>query len=180
MAAPVIVVDCECSGFDPRVHQVIEVAWWNLNTDERGCFIPVHDPTNVIAVAHPEALKVNRYIDRIATAPQDFDGSELARLHSRLSGDSLYYRAVMVGSNPKFDARFLAPLFGRAGLCGDPWGALWDLSVEVGRLFGLDMSRRPGLTRICELLGVEPGDHTAAGDVQATGLCFRELARRLS
>lgn len=173
----IIITDVETNGLYVGRHSCVEVAWWDLLTDERGCFIPIHDVSAVLAAADVKALQLNRYIDRIADQPQDTGGYEIARLAKVLHENSL------AGSNPGFDAAFLSIEFAAAearGICDVPqWHhRKWDLSVYAAAVLGL--RELPGLATVCELLGIETcPDHTAETDVTATGLCFRELFNRV-
>lgn len=185
----IIVVDVETTGLDPTRHSTIEVSYWNLSNDERDTFIPPHDVSTVLGRADVEALRVNRYIDRIAGEPQDTDYVDLSILHSQFTdwdeddvsedGQAAETHHVLAGSNPAFDAAFLAVLFGNLhdGTAEPrPWHhRMLDLSAYAAGVLGLDVAELPGLRAVCELLGVEPGDHTAEGDVTATGRCFRAL-----
>lgn len=168
-AREIVVVDVETNGLDPSRHQVVEVAWWNLTTDERGRFVPLHDPAYVLRDADIRALQLNRYIDRIADAEQDHDYIELNRFH-----DAVDDRTI-AGSNPAFDAAFLRIMFQAANrLRSTPWHhRMWDLSAYAAGVLGL--TELPGLSTVCELLDIEPGNHTAEDDVTATGLCLLEL-----
>lgn len=173
MIRHMIVVDVETNGLDFARHEAVEVAWWNLATDERGQFIPRHDVAKVLAAADVKALQVNRYIDRIADQRTDRDHTPafdalLAVLRHH----------TLAGSNPAFDARMLMKLYiGRSSLTPPPWHhRLWDLSAYAAGVLGLD--ELPGLARVCELLNIPAPDHTAAGDVTATGRCFRALFLR--
>jgi DNA polymerase-3 subunit epsilon len=180
MTRNIVVVDTETNGLDLKHHQAVEVAWWNLTTDERGVFIPLHNQRMVLHDADLPALRINGYIDRIADHMLAAHESERAirNLYGELRG------ATLAGSNPAFDAVMLAKLFrqleGRGGpqaLNNHPWHhRMWDLSAYAAGVLRLD--ELPGLAKVCELLGIKPGDHTAETDVQATGLCFRELQRR--
>jgi DNA polymerase III subunit epsilon len=181
---PVIVVDCETTGLDPRAHMVVEVAWWNLDTDERGRFVPPHSWQDAVATASLKALQINRYIDRIAATPQDWDHSEAWRLWRQFGGDPLvldpdHVPATLAGANPAFDAQFLREVFKPLGKEVDdldltPWHQrLWDVSAYAAGVLGLD--ELPGLAKVCELLDVPAPDHSAAGDVTVTGLCLRAL-----
>lgn len=185
----VIVVDVETNGLDVARHEAVEVAWWNLTTDERGSFIPQHSPHAVLAAADLEALRVNRYLDRIAPQEQDVYGHHAVKLWEQFGGplddehpEEFGEPAVahtLAGSNPSFDAAFIAKMFASVEMTSElepgPWHhRLWDLSAYAAGVLGLD--ELPGLARVCELLGVQPPDHTAEGDVIATGLCFRALA----
>jgi DNA polymerase-3 subunit epsilon len=182
----IIVVDVETNGLDHDRHQAVEVAWWNLNTDERGLFIPHHDVQRVLGAADIEALRVNRYIDRVAGHPQDLAHTELLRLHDQLvrydeAGDydehaPARVRHALAGSNPASDARFLTKLFGQIEYIDnpEPWHhRLWDLSAYAAGVLGLDTL--PGLATVCELLDVPAPDHSAEADVTATGICFTKL-----
>ena len=173
----VVVVDCESSGLDPAHHVCVEVAWWNLTTGQRGCFVPQHPVRAVLMDADLAALRVNRYIDRLADAEQDIDGVKANRLGQVLHG------ATIAGSNPSFDAAFLTRMFldyeSRDQLAGFPqWHhRLWDLSAYTAGVLGLD--HLPGLVEVCELVGTTARpDHTAAGDVSAAGECFLRLFER--
>lgn len=88
----VIVVDCEMNGLDHRVHKAVEVAWWNLDTDERGVFVPRHNVSKVLKRAQIKALQINRYIDRLADAEQD-TGELALELWDQLSGRTGTWRA---------------------------------------------------------------------------------------
>lgn len=169
MARQLIVVDVETNGLDRDRHQAVEVAWWNLDTDEQDAFVPAHSVSDVLATADIAALKVNRYLDRIAEAPQD-RGMKISALYGQLRD------ATLVGSNPGFDAAMLRKMFSSWGRADsfEPWHhRMWDLSNVAATVLGLD--ELPGLAKVCQLLGIPAGDHTAAGDVTATGLCFRAL-----
>lgn len=164
-----VVCDVETTGLNVDIHTVVEVAWHDLATDETGSFVPIHDVRRALASADLVALKLNGYIDRIAMATQDTDYNELNRLHDALDG------ATLAGSNPRFDAAFLAKMFDAGGrLRCEPWHhRLWDLSSYAAGVLGLP--ELPGLSTVCDELGVKPGDHTAQADVQATVECFLAL-----
>ncbi len=170
----VVVVDVEATGLDPARHICVEVAWWDLDTDERGHFIPRHTVSTALAGAEVRALRVNRYIDRIADQPQDWDAEHANRLSEVIHCNTL------AGSNPAFDAAFLLKMFADVesrdlGLIPNWHHRLWDLSAYAAGVLRLD--HLPGLEEVCERLAdfkARP-DHTAVGDVTATGLCFRAL-----
>lgn len=175
MTMNVVVVDTETSGRNPEIHQCVEVGWWDLSTGRRGLFIPRHNVSTTLAGAEIQALRINRYIDRLADQPQDRDGAGPRALADVLDGNTL------LGANPKFDAAFLYRVFldyERDDLSPIPeWRyRLWDLEAYAAGVLGLD--HVPGAGEICELLGIPPGDHTAQGDVTAEGCCFVELQKR--
>lgn len=174
----VIVVDVETNGLDRDRHQAVEVAWWHLGTGQRGRFIPPHNVSKVLYEADIEALQLNRYIDRIAAFSQDLNGEDARELAEVLHDNRL------AGSNPTFDAGFLTDMFldyDNRELCGVPrWHhRLLDLSAYAAGVLGLPPTELPGLSTVCELLGVtNPAPHTAEGDVTATGQCFLRLFDR--
>ena len=166
-----VVVDVETNGLDYDLHEPVEVAWWDLATGERGQFIPRHDVSGVLSRASTEALRVNRYLDRIADAEQDPGRQEQHRLRRRLEG------AVLVGSNPRFDAAMLRKLYDGPE---EPWHyRLLDVGAYGAGVLGLDPANGvPGLWTLCELLNVSlPPEiaHTAWGDVSATGEVLQRL-----
>lgn len=165
----IVSVDVETTGFDPERHATVEVAWWNLDTGERGYFVPVHDVPTTLAKANIRSLQINRYIDRLAEAEQDAQYVELNRLWDQLDGNTL------AGSNPRFDAGFLAAMFRDASrTTTQPWHyRLWDLAPYAAGVLGLDYL--PGLADVCKELQIEQPDHSAEGDVTATGKCFTQL-----
>lgn len=166
-----VVVDTETTGLDPAEHIAIEVAWWCIETGERGRFVPPHGEYD-IARATTEALEINGYWDRGLDNPNrwDSDGTEARRLHGVLDGQT------MVGSNPRFDAAMLGPLFADLELSREPWHyRLLDLAAYAMGVLGLD--HPVSLGSVCRRLNVSEGDHTAEGDVTAAGLCLQALER---
>lgn len=170
-----IIVDTETNGLDPKRHHAVEVGWWDLATGKRGEFIPRHDVGRTLMTADLRALQLNRYIDRIAGKPQD-DGHEAGILAGLLHGNT------QVGANPGFDEWVLNKMYAEyepMELFATPeWHhRKWDVETYAAAVLGLNYL--PGLAEICQLLdiGFAP-DHTAHGDVTATGMCFIALAER--
>ena len=187
-----VFVDVETNGRDRDRHVAVEVAWWNLTTDVRGVFVPRHDVSHVLGTAEIGALRVNHYIDRLATAPQAQPG-ELLALWEQFAGPFDQHpgaswgepsawrsaRHTFVAANPGFDAHFVSKVFRALDEAYDieevdPWHfRLWDIEAYAAGVLGLD--ELPGQSTIAKLLGIEPGDHTAEGDVTCGGLCMRRL-----
>jgi DNA polymerase III epsilon subunit-like protein len=169
----VVIVDTETTGLDPRSHVCVEVAWWNLNTRSRGCYVPVHDTQEAVAYADSRSLAINNYVEKIMPRRQDVTGLGSFTLALNLSG------AYFAGVNPAFDRDFLIPVFDRSLIDVPPQRnfRLWDISDYASGALGLDY--KPGLADMCDRLGVrEKPDHSAERDVIATGQCFLELFRR--
>lgn len=165
-----VVVDLETNGLDYERHVAVEVAWWNLDTGMRGSFVPQHDVSQVLGRADIGALRINRYVDRLADAEQDHEGLQLLELIRQLDGNTL------AGANPRFDAHMLRKLWG-----AEPWHyRLLDVSAYGAGVLRLPPEDGvPGLWDLCRLLGIEQeGDvHAAAGGVTAAGECLIELRK---
>ncbi|HJP80585.1 MAG TPA: exonuclease domain-containing protein [Pseudonocardiaceae bacterium] len=177
----IVVVDVETTGLDHEDHFAVEVAWWNLDTDVFGVFVPPHSWHDAMVRADLEALRVNRYVDRLADAEQDLSGAAGRELWQQLNGNTF------AGCNPAFDAGFVRKMYDEVydedlgGMFGPPdWHhRLLDLSAYAAGVLGLPWHTLPGLGQVCALLDVEHVDpHTAFGDVTATVACFRALRQR--
>lgn len=167
---PIVCVDVETSGPVPEVHEVVEVAWWSFATGVGDVFIPPH----TLAGADPRALAVNRYWTRgLSDQTLWDDGSGLRRFSDAISG------CLVVGSNPGFDWAFLRQVFVAGGL--DVSSLAYpplDLGTWGAGVLGRSISERVGLSQLCRVLGVVPGDHSAGDDVRACCECLVELQRR--
>jgi DNA polymerase-3 subunit epsilon len=144
-----------------------------MTTGHTGVFVPPHDVDWVLAYGDPQALALNGYRERLATAAQDTNGHFAHALARALFGNTL------TGANPAFDAAFLGPVLHAAG-CGwfvDLWHhRLGDLCAYTAGALRIPITRLPGLASVCELLGVHnTAPHTALGDVQATVACLHKL-----
>ena len=152
-------VDTESMGLDLLTHDIWELAW-ALNDDEIVQGFIAHDAS----VFEPEALKVNRYMER-------YDETDLNPDVEYMLADTLHHyrdhgRALtLVGANPSFDAYRLS----RRWEWGQPWhyrmldistyAMPWmesDLPVGMRELY---LEVRKWWDRCPE------PDHTAAGDV---------------
>lgn len=188
MKRQIIAVDCETNGRNVERHQAIEVAWWNLDTDERGLFIPPHAPSAVLGAAEVEALRVNRYIDRIPGQPQDYNGHRLLELHAQFSDydeddvcdtetgpAATEVRHTLLAANPAFDAKFLTKLFASLDdFDPEPWHYRL-LDIEAYAMAALQLDHVPGMREICDLLEIASPDHAADVDVTALGTAWRRL-----
>lgn len=166
-----VVLDAETTGLDLH-HQICEVAWFDLNTDEHGSFIPAH----TLDGADETALRINRYADRIAGRPQD-DGTLLRALHTRLGGDGV--KTSLWCANPSFDVRNVLSTFTRAGLTpAQPFHhRLFDIEEGYYWLYPdrCEDGVKAGLAQIAKDLGIEFGHHDAMEDVHATVKVVRHL-----
>lgn len=178
-------IDTETTGLDPDRHAVWEIAVIirNPNQPDWEHHWQIRQPElHLTRVAQPEALDIGRYYDRMAI-PDDYfvgqiggDGKPVGMSHKTLAYDltRILDGAVLIGSNPAFDAAFL-----RVFLDGDtPWhyrtidvatlaaGFMWAQEPEL-----MAKDTKPISSRwLSRQVGVEPpGEdvaHTALGDAR--------------
>lgn len=178
----IVVVGVATNGLLVARHEVVEIGWHDLATDEHGVFVPNHDVRYVVANSDIDMLIANGYVERIARAEQDRhpkwaeeSGEQTFQLWERLND------ATLTAADPGFVAPFLAKLFARftaTEIDPAPWPRALDIEAYGAGVLGLDPSPLPRIRELCERLGIEPGDHTADRDVAAEVAVLRELMRR--
>lgn len=125
-------VDVKSTGLDPFLHDPWEVAVVLRvdGRDEEHVWRIEPDLTN----ADPEALRINRYEERTSAPDWTWDDRETAarHLYELLDG------AVLIGSNPAFDAEMLTHLLGRYFDNPRPWHyrTIDIVTLGVGSLYG--------------------------------------------
>jgi DNA polymerase III epsilon subunit-like protein len=125
-------VDTETTGLDPLLHDAWEIAviLRHDGQDEEHVFRIAPD----LLTADPHALTINRYHERTAAPDWAWDDphTTATRLHSLLDG------AVLVGSNPAFDAEMLSQMLGRYYAQPRPWHyrTVDIVTLAVGSLYG--------------------------------------------
>jgi DNA polymerase III epsilon subunit-like protein len=176
-APPLAFVDCETLGLDPEKH-----AMWELTVIRRANGVTTEHLWQIkpyrseLENAEPEALDINGYRDRMVL-PDDYQVGDMTHacgLPHPMKRDELrdvlrelLDGAVMVGSNPAFDAGFL-----RVFLDGDtPWHyrTVDIATLAAGYLRGYDLSageqqplRVPFSSRqLSRAVGVEPPGNDA-------------------
>ncbi len=188
MSAALAFVDTETLGLDADKHAVWEIAVIRRDTDgaETEHLWQIRPTQWELEQAEPKALEINRYHERM-TVPDFAMGADMLadRGPEPLRLRDLYKvitatldGAVMVGSNPAFDAEFL-----RAFLGVKPWHyrTIDVATLAAGYLYGqADATQYPDTDPVAPLpyssrtlsrqMGVEPpGDgvaHTALGDAR--------------
>lgn len=147
-------VDVETTGLEPWLHDAWEIAVILRadGHDEEHVFRIEPDLTN----AEPEALRISRFYERTSDPAWVWDDRETAarRLHDLLDG------AVIIGSNPAFDAEMLTNLLGRYLAQPRPWHyrTIDVVTLAAGSLYGRAAERaRRGVgawfPRITSVLG---------------------------
>ncbi|NUP45239.1 MAG: hypothetical protein HOY76_51510 [Streptomyces sp.] len=146
--------DTETTGLDPVLHEAWEIAvilrvdgkdeehTWRIKPD--------------LASADPAALELNRYHERTAHPEWKWDDPHIAcaELHTMLEG------AVIVGSNPSFDAEMISNLLAAYHGNPRPWHyrSIDVVTLAAGSLYGRAAERaRRGVAawfpRIAAVLG---------------------------
>lgn len=129
---PLAFVDTETTGLDPFLHDAWEFALIvrRDGQDTEHVFHVRPDLTN----ADPKALEINRYHERTSASDWTWGDPHTAatRMYNLLNG------AVMVGSNPAFDAEMIGHLFGRYYDQPKPWHyrTIDIVTLAVGALYG--------------------------------------------
>lgn len=173
MTTRLVVVDTETTGLDLRLHRPVEVAWLDWRTRAKGAtagvFIPPHD----LLEADDEALRINRYAERIGFTDRrtwDQDYAATRELHRVLTGSTL------AGANVRFDAVMLNHLFADAGLPTEPWHhRLLDIEAFAAGRLGLAPWDIPSLHALCDRFAVSPPSHGAWPDVVAAAAVLDKL-----
>jgi len=169
-----IVVDIETSSLDVSRAVALEIAAVNVATGEEFYFAP-WIKRELYSKFDADALEVNRYFERgvfrEAATSDRANEDALEKLADMLAGNTL------AGSNPAYDAAVLRRHLAAHLNEPQPWHyRLADLAAYAAGRFGLPPTETPGLSKVCELLGVTNDDpHTAMGDARATAECFRRL-----
>ncbi|KAB2975993.1 3'-5' exonuclease [Streptomyces sp. SS1-1] len=193
MSAPIAFVDCETTGLDPIRHMPWEVAIIRREPDgtETEYLWQIRPTRAELAAAQPEALRIGGYAERFAVPDGAAAADMLAvpvvpldyldvagRIFKALTG------AVMVGSNPHFDASFLHRML-QTGATPWHYRPVCIATLAAGRKLGMtEMVRRVGGTAqpsdevpfpfssrdLSRWAGVEPPGpgvaHTALGDAR--------------
>lgn len=171
---PLAFVDCETLGLNPERHPMWELAVIRRhnNTDTEHLW-QIRPSAWALREADPKALEINRYQERMLV-PDDYQVGDMThacglphpvkRDELRTTLRELLDGAVLVGSNPAFDAAFL-----RVFLDGEPWHyrTVDIATIAAGYRFGQAAS------------GTYGGDFAFPGDLPTLPYSSRGLSRQV-
>jgi len=157
---PVVFLDVETTGLDPKAHEIVEIAVVAL---DGSVLLDTRVKPVRMETAEAGALRVNGYNEaEWADAPTFDEIKEDVMAAVR--------HKIIVGQNPQFDRSFVVEALARCGVeradrklkrhCIDTITLAWEHLVPCG----LD---RLNLGAECEFLGVPAGGHRALPDAQA-------------
>lgn len=164
-------IDFETTGLR-LTDQGTELAWMDVDTGERGVFIPPHS----LDGASDEALDIQKYAERIAGQPVA-DIYTIQAFHDLCGGDGV--KTTLICANKTFDPVYLKGMFERAGLKPDPFTYRWFDIEDAAYWYFPDQfpyGSMPGLKDLARVLGVDnPQHHEAMNDVLVGAECWRLL-----
>lgn len=168
---PLVVIDCETTGLDPRRDRIVAFAAVAIDPGlvvGRLRLDAVIDPRMPIP---PQATAVHG-IDATLVAGAPTIGDVWGEIDTVLAGH------VVVGHHVAFDLAMLAAEARRAGLAWQEPPSLDTAAMLAGMGLAVD---RLDLADILPRLGIDPRGrrHTAPGDAMMTADLFVALARRL-
>jgi hypothetical protein len=161
---PLVFLDTETTGLDTATHEVVELAYSELNDPNVRTLIVPH----TLVHADPEALRINRYHERgleyrsLWATPDEFE-----QMRHDLSG------VTICSANVVFDLGFI-----------DKWISLdrhyrvMDFTSWAAGRLGWPVTRGMEATYAeCRerFTGIEAPTHSAAGDVRSMKSMFRAL-----
>lgn len=165
LSRPLIFIDTETGGLDPREYALIEVAWATLDDPEPRTIVLPHE----VGAVSAEAAKVNGYYQRRLFSPDNWSSDgEIDEFIVAVEGKTL------AGANIAFDAAFI-----KEHMKIDTWHYRM-LDIE-SMFYGARKSRDvPGMKLLCDILRLEghdipEPDHTAAGDVRAMIAAYKVI-----
>ncbi len=176
-ATDLVFIDIEATGFDPRRHEIIEIAVVRVKQDwsgEKPVFTAVDEwavkvrPENIQS-ADPASLRVNGYSasgwnhsTQIREALDEFT--------KRAEG------AIMVAHNVAFDAGFIDTYLAVHGMPNKlHYHRLDTVSMAYAKLHSTDVTRY-SLAELCKYFGiVNESAHSALSDARACFELFKKL-----
>lgn len=169
---PLVFLDLETTGLDPRRHEILEIGAVRVDPVTLAVVgeVEVRVRPQRIDDAEPDALRVNGYAAKDWTSALALDVA-LEMIAPLLEG------AILAGHNTSFDRGFLVEGWRQTGLTPPAMDYhLLDTVSLAWPLYSAGVIQSLSLSTLCAHLGIErPSPHRALADAHAS----RELARRL-
>ena len=169
-------VDCETTGLDTNVHEVIEIAIIlehpNGKTEEWSTKIRPER----LEVAEPKALEINGYADH----PEEWAGAPPLHVVAPMIIDILE-GCILVGQNISYDAAILERNLARTPIPVRrfPHHRVDTVTLIYEHLVPCGL-KSVSLKAACDFVGIPLSDsdaHTAMGDIRATRALYHTLNR---
>jgi len=172
---PIVFLDVETTGLDPKVHEIVEIAIVAL---EGTILLDTKVKPVNLASADQRALKINGYLDH----PELWDG---APTFDEIKDDVMeaLKHKVVVGQNPNFDRNFVVEALARCGVASpqkrvkrhvvDVITLAWEHLVPCGL-------NKLNLAAECEFMGIplnRDERHGALPDAQAVRTLYLMMLR---
>jgi DNA polymerase III epsilon subunit-like protein len=185
---PLVFVDTETTGLDPRRHEVYEISMTKVTSvdyepedaESRDYWI---EPRQ-LQHAESGALQVGRFYERRDKLDERVTGnlvnSEELRVLTAMEIARFTEGCHLVGAQVHFDAGFLNAFLRQNGACPAWHHRLIDVeSLAMAVLVGEDesWSRPQSLSEICEAFGIPRESHDAKTDCEAAHEAFFTLMR---
>ncbi len=172
MSRPIVFLDLETTGLDPKVHEIVEIAAIQVDAESLVELDVLHlrvKPER-LDVASVHALKINGFDMEVWENAVGLGGA-LSKLSPMLDG------AVMAGHNVGFDQAFLDAAYASTGVPRprmdhhtlDTASLAWPLYTD-------GVIKSLSLAAVCDALGVDGGTpHRALHDARRSLQVAREL-----
>lgn len=185
MTSPLVFLDVETGGLDPRRHPVIQVAAVAVDSDFREVDAIEVKVRFDESRADPAALALSHYDSSVWAAAAVGPGDAVNAVRrfllryaaiQEVSAGRVRRLARVAGHQVAFDLAFLDELFGRVGV-GRPWHrhALCTVALALWLMPGLKSYSLKALTERLGVVNERP--HEALSDVRATVAVAAALAR---
>ncbi len=168
----VVFVDCESSGMDPYVHEMIEWAAIRMTADlqtEKGRL------EKKVTMHHPERAEA-KALAIVGYTPQEWRHAVPVRVVCVDFANLIDDDCLVVGHNPYFDWNFLRAAYVREGLVMPQVRAVLDTISIAWPLVIAGHCERMGLDNLCTKYSISnEGKHRAMADVQRTARLYAKL-----
>ena len=168
-------VDCETTGLDDRLNEILEFACLKVHKDGREETLVLKIKPRRIHTAHPKALEVNGYNE--PEWVNAIDGQQAAIQIAQFLKDT-----VIIGHNVRFDIGFIQQLLKEFQVSVRLDYHLVD-TIAIAYLFLVPQGLESvNLANVCKFLCIppEPSQHRALAGVLSCKAVYDELTSRIA